>query len=313
MSSETGRIQIWCWMDGKPGHENQSLGLLQSLEDRMDCVIHRWKPPLAWFKRLTWKRRWLEEAATLPAPSLILGAGHATHFWIRLSRKRFGGQSIVLMRPTLSSRYDDLLIVPEHDLPRKQDRMLVTRGVLNRIRPGGSHDSGCGLILAGGPCRHVVWSDQVVQKQIESLITSQPQVRWMVTNSRRSPDSMLPFFQNLNQLANVDFVSARDTPPGWVASQLAACAQAWVTADSVSMVYEAITSGAATGLIELEWAARSKLKMGLKTLVQDGLLTPVSQWHASTGLPNQPQILFEADRVADWIVRNFLQSQRTDS
>jgi mitochondrial fission protein ELM1 len=41
------------------------------------------------------------------------------------------------------------------------------------------------------------------------------------------------------------------TSPDWLPTQLARADQAWVTADSVSMVYEALTAGAAVGVLDV--------------------------------------------------------------
>jgi uncharacterized protein len=44
-------------------------------------------------------------------------------------------------------------------------------------------------------------------------------------------------------------VPHQETGPGWLAGELARSAVVWVTADSVSMVHEALTAGAATGIL----------------------------------------------------------------
>jgi hypothetical protein len=31
---------IWCFIDGKKGHENQSVGLINQLESKVKCITH---------------------------------------------------------------------------------------------------------------------------------------------------------------------------------------------------------------------------------------------------------------------------------
>ncbi len=76
----------------------------------------------------------------------------------------------------------------------------------------------------------------------------------------------------------------------------------WVTADSVSMVYESLTAGCRVGLIELTPAAGdSRVMRGMAKLVETQRVTPFGEWSRQRGMfPAAP--LDEAGRVADLLL-----------
>ena len=68
-------------LDGKPGHDAQSKGLLQALAQRR--AVQAYEIPLTQHDRIGLSallQRRFPPAVDLPAPTLLLGAGHATHW-----------------------------------------------------------------------------------------------------------------------------------------------------------------------------------------------------------------------------------------
>jgi mitochondrial fission protein ELM1 len=70
---------------------------------------------------------------------------------------------------------------------------------------------------------------------------------WELTDSRRTPVRFLD--QVREKLPRVTAIFHTETPPGWVPEKLRQANGVWVTEDSASMIYEAITSGAKVGLL----------------------------------------------------------------
>jgi hypothetical protein len=95
-----------------------------------------------------------------------------------------------------------------------------------------------------------------------------------------------------------------DTGPQWLPEQLAKTPLAWVTEDSVSMVYEALTAGCKTGILAVPGRRRGrrKLEQGLESLAADKLVTRFADWQASRALAAPVKPFNEAARVADWIL-----------
>ncbi len=157
---------------------------------------------------------------------------------------------IVLMKPTLPMTWFDLCFVPEHDLVHAPAGVVTTRGVLNPIVPPRTRPTGHGLILIGGPSRHHDWSPDELIAQIRRLVTLLPQQRWVATTSRRTPQDFTSRLR-LSPLSHLEVVPVEDTTPDWLRTRMAESEVVFVTEDSVSMIYEALTSGADVGLLRV--------------------------------------------------------------
>jgi len=254
---------------------------------------------------------------TLPAPDLLLGAGHATHWPLLAARRARGGRAVVLMRPTLPLGCFDLCIVPAHDRPRAADNVWVTRGVLNRVRPGVAKDPRQGLILIGGPSQHHAWSTPGMVEQVRAVVAHDAGRRWVLTTSRRTPADFLDTLRRQLDAGidsgidsgidhgRIELVPGETTAPDWLPAQLAWAGAVWVSADSVSMVYEALTSGAAVGLLEVPARGRDRVVRGVEALLDEGLLTTYPQWLAGAELRAPKQPFDEAARAAREILARF--------
>ena len=291
---------IWRFSDGKAGHDNQSKGLVNALSERVPVSSHEialepGRRALWW-----WLGRRYPPGDHLPAPDLLIGAGHRTHLHLLAARRSRGGRCVVLMQPSLPNNWFDLCLVPQHDGAVPGDNLLVTRGVLNTIRPGAGHDSDTGLIVVGGPSRHVRWDDASVIEQIEQLQLQRPKARWWLTTSRRTPKELA---ERLRRLRGPVFTGFADTSPDWLPARLAEAGEVWVTRDSVSMIYEALSSGVRVGLLDVADAGHSRVAAAIDKLVDAGWVAAPGQWRLAAG-PEQP--LDEAARCADWMVQRWL-------
>ncbi len=307
--SEPHALVVWCFTDAKPGHENQSRGLLQALAERHELQVH-W---LAVGNRASallnaLLGRW-PDATGLPDPQLIVGAGHATHLPMLAARRARGGRTILLMKPSLPLSLFDLCIIPEHDRPRPARNVLVSRGVLNTVRPG-DKAAGLGLLLMGGPSAHFHWSDQGVIRQIHALLEANPQRHWQLTTSRRTPASFSRVLRRelAAELAvgRLDFVPVEDTARDWLPARLAAATEVWVSEDSVSMVYEALTAGAGVGVFNLPRRRLGRVTRGLATLESRGLVARYDHWPHGRPLSLPTEPFNEAERCARWISESWL-------
>ncbi len=288
---------IWVLCDGKPGHENQSLGLCEALQRRVACEIHR--IPLE--RGLFWQRVGgaVRAAENLPSPDFIVGAGHATHlplFWLA---RRTGAKSIVLMKPSLPLAFFDHCIAPYHDFPDgfQHPKVLLIHGALHRVMPGGGSRTG-GLLLIGGPLQDDAWDGTTMEAVLHSLVR---EGIWTIGDSRRTPTGWLDGLRG--KWPNVELVPHTTTGPDWVREQMQASEQVWVTEDSVSMICEAAASGARVGILPMPGSSpRVRVKRGIDGLVNAGHATRYASWEATRSLPPAPTPLLEADRCAEWLL-----------
>ena len=296
----TPPLVIWLLCDGKPGHENQSLGLADALARQVPCEVHRIS--LAGKRGLIRRVKFaLATSGNFPKPDLIIAAGHATHpalFW--LARKHHA-RSIVLMKPSLLMGWFDLCIAPSHDFPNPPQRgnLLVSRGALNRVAPVSGEKSGQ-LILIGGPSANHGWDGEKLLAALAEITASG---HWQLTDSRRTPAGFLSAIGQ--SLPAIEIFPHQETTPDWLPGKLAAAAEAWVTEDSVSMIYEALSSGAKTGLLPVPELGTSRVLRGIGELVTAGFLTRFSDWEKSRTLTTPPETLREADRCAAEVICRF--------
>lgn len=291
---------IWRFSDGNTGHDRQSAGLVAALAERLAVSAHELAVRPGYRVLGDWLSGRYRPGSTLPAPDLLIGAGHATHLHLLAARRSHGGRSVVLMKPSLPSAWFDLCLVPAHDAATPAPNLLTTRGVLNDIRPATAHDSDTGLIVIGGPSRHVRWNTAAVLAQVEQLQRQRPKSRWWLSTSRRTPEALVA---RLRGRAERVFCSAWTTPD-WLPARLAEADEVWVTRDSVSMIYEALSAGARVGLLDVPPRGRNRITVAVDRLIDEGWVTAPGHWRTLAPGPGTP--LNEAARCADWMVRQWL-------
>lgn len=293
---------IWRISDGKPGHDHQSQGLIRAMSKyiTVDCRdLYMSRKPAGFFNYLFKK---FPAGENLPKPDLIIGAGHGTHLDVLSAQQAFGGKTVILMKPSIPVSVFDFCLIPEHDKPPGASNVIITRGAINLITPSTHHDNKLGLIMIGGPSKHFGWSSAGIIKQIEYIAERYANVFWQVTNSPRTPDTMLDALENLEP-DNTTFKSYKETPSGWVEEQLQQCGLCWVTSDSISMIYESLTAGAATGILHVPEKRTGKIKHSLEMLNRARMITLYDEWYSGKKLLPPPVALNEADRCAKELIK----------
>ncbi len=295
---------IWLFTDGKSGHENQSKGLLLALSEKISTVVIKLQP-ISFGQILhglfTKKNAELDG---LPRPTLVVGAGHATHLSLLFVSWLYGARSIVLMKPSLPLSLFDLCLIPEHDEVKPRDNVIQTMGVLNRVRLSVPKKDHQGVILVGGPSSHYGWDDGSLLDQLKSIVETTPEINWLVSDSRRTPEDSSMGIANLHY-DNLVFQSCQTVSPEWLPTVLAESRYAWVTEESVSMVYEALTAQAAVGLLYVPKIKKSRVSKGITALIEAGYVMPFGQWKKRPVLEVVAQMQNEADRCASEIVNKF--------
>ncbi|MEO7099589.1 MAG: ELM1/GtrOC1 family putative glycosyltransferase, partial [Luteolibacter sp.] len=213
--------------------------------------------------------------------------------------RKHHARSIVLMKPSLPMGWFDLCIAPSHDFPKPPatKNLLISRGALNRVAPVSGGKSGQ-LILIGGPSSNHGWD---AKKLLAALTEITSGGHWLLTDSRRTPEGFSAEIRK--SLPTIEIFPHQETTPDWLPGTLAAAGEVWVTEDSVSMIYEALSSGAKVGLLPVHELGSSRVLRGVEQLVTAGFLTRFSDWEKSRNLTAPPETLREADRCAAEVLK----------
>ena len=303
-------LVAWRFTDGKRGHDNQSMGLLEALAEHMPIEHFELETPSRARLRSA-VDAWLDRTGKgWPDPAVLVGAGHATHLALLAARRARGGRVVVLMKPSLPLRWFDLCIAPEHDGVDAAN-VFATRGTINRVRSARDKNVDEGLVLLGGPSAHYRWDEDAVCAQLTCIAVRSPAAAWTIASSRRTPASSLARIEALPN-NNLRLVRYETVDPDWLPARLSTAEQIWVSADSASMVYEALTAGAATGIIEVPaiHAGGDRVSAGLDRLVAMGWVTRFDAWRDGAALRVPCTPLDEARRCARWMAEHWLASCR---
>ena len=291
-------LVIWQLTDGKPGHEQQSLGLIRAIERLVPVQTVRIdlrQQPIGLMDLLMRRIPY-----DFPKPHFVIGAGHGTHVALLAARLATGARSVVLMKPSLPLSWFDYVLMPQHDNPPHLPHVMGTYGVLNAVEPSDSLVMQQGLILIGGPSKRHGWDEDTLVAQLKAITGATPHVNWQVSTSRRTPEHTLLEIRSIAPNAKV--WAAQETPPGWVAEQLKTAGQVWVTEDSISMLFEALTAGGQVGVLQVPRLADDRITQAIDQLLLQRWLTSFEQWRKNGVLQRAPRF-HEADKAARWLLQ----------
>ncbi|BFM05922.1 mitochondrial fission ELM1 family protein [Halioxenophilus aromaticivorans] len=248
-------LTVWRLVDGKPGHEKQSQALVEGLVNQRP--VQTQTVPVGNLKhtlRALITGRW-PELNTINAvsgvPDVVIGAGHATHLALLAMKRVYGAKAVVIMNPSLPSNWFDAVITPAHDGLQAGGNRLVSATALAPTVLSDPNPN-LGLILLGGTNKHFAWPEPQILEAVNQLVTHQSGKHWLISNSRRTPNSTSNALNTwCQQHDDAEFISVDQCPPGWLAEQLTKVGEIWITKDSASMVAEALNTQAGVGLIDL--------------------------------------------------------------
>ena len=263
------RITVWAFHDDRSGHRNQIRGLLQGLSERFS--LETIAISVSRGSQSQGFERWsVRGAHQWPAPDLLVGAGTATQAPILLARLLFGGRSVILMRPSWPCSFFDMVVAPEHDRVLSMANVVFVRGVVGPYAQLGERLTNRGLILLGGQSRHFRWTLEDIATHVDCILKANPEIRWEACDSRRTPETALNL---IHSRFGIPVHRHQQQSATFLSEELAKTSHVWVTADSVSMLHEAVGAGARVGVLMLPCLEiRSKLLRGIDALARRKLV-----------------------------------------
>jgi hypothetical protein len=156
----------------------------------------------------------------------------------------------------------------------------------------------------GGPSRHFVWHDDQLFLQLTAVVDADPDRQWIVATSRRTPASLLLRLKSMHR-PGLEVMPHAKTGRDWLVARLAEAPRIWVSEDSISMIYEALTSGAAVGLIGLERGPPDRVSKEIDRLCVQGWVCRMTPGIKPPVPTPPPRILDEATRCAELILQRW--------
>jgi mitochondrial fission protein ELM1 len=296
---------IWRLNDGRSGHDAQSNGLIKSLSLSMPCDCYDIEVSAFKQKLVNLLRSKFPPGVKLSDPDLIIGAGHQTHIPILCAQYARGGKTIVIMKPSLPYSWFDYCIIPEHDNPPQRNNIITTQGAINSITSTNNHDAGQGLMLIGGPSKHHSWNLDNLIYQLKEIIKHDQTVHWTITDSPRTPTGTL---ESLAEQCwqTVKLLPHKQCSTSRLHDLYATCGIVWVSEDSVSMVYEALTSGASVGLLSVPRKGTSRVGNAIDGLSSNNKVTLYQNWRETKMIHAPLKNFNESARCADLLYQRDL-------
>ena len=289
MSNKTGQPRVWALLGPHRGDNNQILALADALglpfeEKRLEFnQLRRLQPALlgATFASVKTPARGQLEGEP---PDLTISTGHRSVPVVRELMRRSAGRtrSVHLGYPRISPRHFDLVVpTPEYPVPDGPHVMRIPFALTPHLaREIEQDDRGLleaypqphRLLLIGGPTLY--WklpSDQIV-KAVDKLLASAAAQGGSViaVGSPRSPVELLNAIRDRLESSSVPFLFApSDGPPAYPAL-LEAADQIFVTADSVAMVADAVTTEKPVGLVPIAKSGLGRAVMAVMDRLRPG-------------------------------------------
>jgi len=143
--TEVPQATVWppvCWVvtDGKPGTENQAIGLAEAMG--LAPIVKRLRVPRLWREvGLYWscarERALKRNAIAPPWPDLLIGTGRTSLLAALHIKKASGGRTFIvqIQTPIVGIDNFDCVVVPAHDGVEGPNVITMT-GALHRVTPG---------------------------------------------------------------------------------------------------------------------------------------------------------------------------------
>ena len=287
--------------DGKAGHRSQALGLFKAIQRQSSETVSFEEisiDDLAIFPLLAGLfRRSIPQLQT--TPDFIFGVGSHTQLRVFLLGKIYPqAKTVILMKPNYPFAWFDYSVIPEHDGISASDRVIVTQGALNPIVNEQRHQMGRILIALGGSSKRHQWNEDKVFASIEHIVKQHPNNEIIITTSRRTPEQFVERLNTYPFLPHVHFFPVEQTPQGWIFEEMQQAEAVWVTEDSVSMIYEALTAGCRVGVIAMDRTKQDRITTSVDGLLGKGI---ISESLLLAQLP-EPNAFKEAERVATYLL-----------
>lgn len=288
-------INILWVKDGKPGHEKQVKILLEELSKTLEIKVHEFNCPEKGHLSRIWqtmelygkkykhlakfanenrrvKLNNLERDAILEKDiEIVIGAGSRAQLEMLRFKEYFEYKQIKKLKiisvlsPSIHKGYFDVICAPEHDNYKfhSKNNVILYKGALAKVSNVAPIEN-IGFLGIGGKNKHYVFNENKLLKQIEYLITLYPNKEWNLFTSRRTPKKII---KELNKLSN-DYPNLF-VGKGNIDEIIENASIKVVTQDSVSMVFECLSTKGSTYVFNMKYYKKNKIVKLMNSLLEN--------------------------------------------
>ena len=287
--------------DGKAGHRSQAVGLYKAMQRQSNIEvtfqeISIQELPIFSLLKAIWARGFglFEKKA-----DYIFGVGSHTQARVLLLGRVYPkAKTVIMMKPNFPVNWFDYAIIPQHDGVKESMHVITTQGALNPIVNENRHQPNRILIALGGNSKRHQWNDEKVLSSIQRLVENNVHATFILTTSRRTPDTFLETLAQQNFYSKLQIFPVEHTPQGWVFEEMQKAEAVWVTEDSVSMIFEALTAGCKVGIIKINRLKEDRITCSIDQIIQSNLVSE----QTFIEMLVEPHAFKEADRVATYLL-----------
>ena len=287
--------------DGKAGHRSQAVGLYKAMQRQSNIEvtfqeISIQELPIFSLLKAIWARGFglFEKKA-----DYIFGVGSHTQARVLLLGRVYPkAKTVIMMKPNFPVNWFDYAIIPQHDGVKESMHVITTQGALNPIVNENRHQPNRILIALGGNSKRHQWNDEKVLSSIQRLVENNVHATFILTTSRRTPDTFLETLVQQNFYLKLQIFPVEHTPQGWVFEEMQKAEAVWVTEDSVSMIFEALTAGCKVGIIKINRLKEDRITCSIDQIIQSNLVSD----QTFIEMLVEPHAFKEADRVATYLL-----------
>ena len=283
--------------DGKAGHRSQAIGLYQAMR-RQSIEVVTFEEilidqlPILSFLLAIFKQ---STSAVAQSPDYIFGVGSHTQLRVLLLGKVYPqAKTVIMMKPNFPFTWFNYAIIPEHDGVEASAHVITTKGALNPIVNEHRKQKNRILIALGGSSKRHQWNEEKVLASIDDIVKNHSQADIILTTSRRTPKVFLEHLNETPLASHLHIFPVEQTPQGWIFEEMQKAEAVWVTEDSVSMIFEALTAGCKVGVIEIDRVKEDRITLSIDQIIQSNLVSN----QTSIEMLVEPHAFKEAERVA---------------
>jgi mitochondrial fission protein ELM1 len=274
--------------DGRKGHENQSAALAKYLN--LPYEIVRVNAAFVGSKLLGYAgdklkmhmKNFVLEQEIPPKPYVaVIGTGSSTYYAVKYLAKAYRARSIVTMLPR-GYRYDfDLIFAQTHDNPPSKENIIEIPANFAYVEPQGiyrAYGRSIGIVI-GGDNGVFTFDKAALKAQLDRIVSLYSGYEIAVTTSPRTPKEIEELIVSYGFDYEVIYSQKAVNP---IPDFLAQCERVFITADSTSMISEAISFGEANvEILPLQSTKANKFEHFIAQLESEGYV------HLFDGTPKE--------------------------